>query len=136
MTNINLIEQKINYLKRIFSIIKRYRRFSLKEIQNSDDIKGMIERYLYLLCQATIDLGEMVIGYKKLPQPNRAGDTFDILCEDKIISRPLAEKMHKVVGFRNVLAHDYVEIDYAKLYEILQKDSDDVNEFVLKIKKI
>ena len=77
----------------------------------------------------------MVISHKNLSKPECSGDTFDILFECGIISRSLAEKMRKLVGFRNIIAHNYGKIKLSELYKILQKDSDDINEFALVIKK-
>jgi len=40
-----------------------------------------------------------------------------------------------MTGFRNVLAHAYGEVDFEKLYTVLTKDINDIDEFVKKIKE-
>lgn len=42
--------------------------------------------------------------------------------------------MIKMTGFRNILAHDYGELDFKKVYQILIKDADDIKKFVNIIK--
>jgi len=37
-------------------------------------------------------------------------ETFYILHEEKIISSALAEKMARMAGFRNIIAHDYEKL--------------------------
>jgi len=46
----------------------------------------------------------------------------------------LAEKMIKMVGFRNILAHDYAEINYDIVYDVLQNKLPDIEEFIQQIK--
>lgn len=136
MTNFTVIENKISYLKKYLEIVKNYRKFKKEEIEKDVNIKGMVERYLYLLVQSAIDLAEAVISYKKLRKPTTLSESFTILKEAKIIDHQLEEKLIKMVGFRNVLAHDYTEINYDILYDVLQNKLLDIEEFIFQIEKL
>jgi len=130
MTNLNVIENKISSVRKYLDILEKYKKYSKKEIEDSIDIKGAVERYLYLAIQATIDLGEALISYKKFRKPSTMGEIFYILNEKEIISKDLTEKMIKMTGFRNIIAHDYGKIDYDILYNVLTKNLSDVEEFL------
>ncbi|MFH1900392.1 MAG: DUF86 domain-containing protein [Patescibacteria group bacterium] len=130
MTNLNVIENKISSVRKYLDILEKYKKYSREEIEDSVDIKGAVERYLYLAIQATIDLGEALISYKKLRKPSTMGEIFYILNEKEIISKDLTEKMIKMTGFRNIIAHDYGKIDYDILYNILTKNLSDIEEFL------
>jgi len=134
MTNYIVLENKISSLEKYLNIVKRYKRFSREQIEKDVDIKGMVERYLYLLVQSTIDLAEAVLSFKNLRKPTTFSETFIILEEAKIIEKALAEKMIKMVGFRNILAHDYAEINYDIVYDVLQNRVSDIEEFNEQIK--
>jgi len=134
MTNYIVLENKISSLEKYLNIVKRYKRFSREQIEKDVDIKGMVERYLYLLVQSTIDLAEAVLSFKNLRKPTTFSETFIILEEAKIIEKALAEKMIKMVGFRNILAHDYAEINYDIVYDVLQNRVSDIEEFNKQIK--
>lgn len=135
MTNINILKNKTSQIVKYLKILKRYQKFSKKEVETSDDIRGMVERYLYLLCQATIDLSEAFVAYKKYRQPMSARDSFDILFEERVISQSMREILRGLVGFRNILAHEYADIKYDIVYDVLQKQINDVKKFADKIKK-
>ncbi len=60
-------------------------------------------------------------------------EAFHILNEEDIISNQLTEKMVKMVGFRNVMAHDYEKINYDIVYDVLHKRLKDIEEFIGKI---
>ena len=133
MTNLAIIENKISSVKKYLKILERYKKYSKKEIEEDIDIRGAIERYLYLVSQATIDLAEAVIAYKNFRKPTTMGETFLILNEENIISAELTDKMVKMVGFRNIVVHDYEKINYDIVYEILQRGLKNINDFLKKI---
>lgn len=136
MTNIAVIENKISSIKKYLTILKRYQDLSVKEIEESIDIKGAVERYLYLAIQATINLAEAMISFKNLRKPATMSEAFDILKEEKIISNELNEKMVKMTGFRNIIAHDYEKTDYEIVYNVLHSGMKDVDDFIKQIAKI
>lgn len=136
MTDIDILKRKLSEIEKYFQILKPLKKKSKEVIKKDPITYGAVERYLYLLCQATIDFAEAVISYSNLRKPGSYGEVFEILSEgDGLISRPLSLKMVKMTGFRNVLAHAYGEVDFEKLYTVLTKDIDDIKEFVKKVKE-
>ncbi len=133
MTNLSVIENKISAVKKYLKILERYKRYSKKEIEKNLDIKGAVERYLYLAIQSTIDLSEAVIAFKNFRKPATMGEAFYILNEEGIIESELTEKMVKMTGFRNVIAHDYEKIDYDIVYHVLHQKLKDIELFLKKI---
>lgn len=130
MTSLNVIENKISSIERYLNILKGYQKFSQKEIEGSVDIKGAVERYLYLAIQSTIELAESVIAYKGFRRPSTMSETFRILNEKGIISDELANNMVKMTGFRNVIAHDYEKMNYDIVYDVLCNKLDDIENLV------
>jgi uncharacterized protein YutE (UPF0331/DUF86 family) len=135
MSNIIAIENKISSAKKYSATLKRYKSFTKEKIRNNTDIRGAVERYLYLEAQAVIDLAEAVIAHHDFRKPTTMSEAFYILNEEKIIPDKLTEKLVKMVGFRNVLAHDYEDIDYDIVYNVLQKGLNDIEIFLKIISK-
>ncbi len=133
MTNWAVIENKISAIKRYLKILARYKRYSKEAIAKNLDLRGAVERYLYLVCQATIDLAGAVIADKNFRKPTTMSEGFHILNEEGIIAKRLTEKMVQMTGFRNILAHDYERVDYNILYDILHKRLRDIEEFIRKV---
>ncbi|MEK7635493.1 MAG: DUF86 domain-containing protein [Patescibacteria group bacterium] len=121
-----VIENKISDAKKYLKILERYKKYSKEEILNDIDIKGALERYLYLAAQSVIDLAEAIIAYKKLRKPTTLSDVFYILNEENIISVDLREKMIKMTGFRNAIAHDYAKLNYDIVYNALHYSLNDI----------
>jgi uncharacterized protein YutE (UPF0331/DUF86 family) len=135
MSSVKVIENKISSAKKYLKILQRYKGYSKEEIQNNIDIKGAVERYLYLAVQAAIDLAEAVIAFKSLRKPTTMSEAFYILNEEAFISNKLTKELVKMVGFRNVIAHDYEDIDYDIVCGVLQKGVKDIEGFLDKIRK-
>lgn len=136
MSNLVVIENKISSIRKYLKILDGYKKYSREEIENDLNIKGAVERYLYLAAQATIDLAEAVIAYKKLRKPSTMAESFYILQEEGIISPELTAKMIGMTGFRNTIAHDYEKINYDLVYKIIQQDVKDIDEFIKIVSKI
>jgi len=133
MSNRAIIENKISHIRKYLRILDGYQKYSRKEIEENIDLKGAVERYLYLAVQATIDLSEAAVAYKNFRKPTTMSESFYILNEEKIISNELTEKLVKMTGFRNAVAHDYEKLNYEIVYDVLQNRLKDIEEFIGRI---
>ncbi len=133
MSSIKVIENKISSVKKYLKILQRYKGYKKEEIEGNIDIRGAVERYLYLAVQATIDLAEAVIAYKDFRKPTAMSEAFDILNEERMISAKLTNELGKMVGFRNIITHDYEKLDYKIVYNVLQNGKKDIESFLKKI---
>lgn len=135
MTNLNVIENKISAAKKYLKILEGYKKYSRLEIEKDVNIRGATERYLYLIVQAAIDLAEALISLKGFRKPTTMAESFIILEEERILDKELTEQLVKMVGFRNIIAHDYGEINYDIVYDILHQHLRDIEEFIEKVKE-
>jgi len=135
MTNVDILKRKLSQIQKYFAILKPLRKYEKEKIQNDEIIYGAVERYLYLLCQATIDFAEAVISYADLRKPGTYGEVFEILAEaNGLISKEISFKMKSMSGFRNILAHEYGKVNFEDVYKTLMKEIDDINKFLDEIK--
>ncbi len=130
MSSLSVIEAKISHIQKYLKLLSRYIGFSQKEIQENPDLKGAVERYLYLAVQAALDLGEAVIAFKEFRRPGTYTDVFYILDEENFIPKSLSEKLVNMTKFRNVLAHDYEKVDFGIVYDALKNRLKDIEELL------
>lgn len=130
MSNIAVIETKISHIQKYLKLLERYKKYSQKEIEGNPDLKGAVERYLYLATQATLDLGEAVIAFKEFRRPGTYTEVFYILDEEEFISKDLSEKLVNMTKFRNIIAHDYEKVDFGIVYDALRNRLGDIEEFI------
>lgn len=134
MSTIQVIENKLSGIQKYLSILERYKQYSRQEIEDNVDIRGALERYLYLAVQSVIDCAESVIAYKKFRKPTTLSDTLYILEEEGVLSTEEMQALVPMTGFRNIIAHGYEHIDYDVVYGVLHNKLADIEHFTEKIK--
>jgi uncharacterized protein YutE (UPF0331/DUF86 family) len=88
-----------------------------------------VERSLHLAVEVCLDLAEHLIADHRLPAPETAAGTFDILREAKLIETDLAAALARMARFRNLLVHDYIKLDAGKVFDIATNDVRDLEQF-------
>ena len=131
----------INKITKIESCLKRIGDTytgKLIDLENFD-IQDIVTVNLWRACQAAIDLAMHICMAEKLGAPQTSADAFEFLYNEEIITKEVADKMKKMVGFRNIAAHDYQSLNLNILKNILDHhltDFTDFTSFVLKTVKI
>ena len=94
---------------------ERFSKIDQKQYERDRDIKRSIERWAETMATASIDIGKILIASRKRPIPQ----TYkSILAELSFLDGFAEDVAQKLAGFsdmRNLLAHDYLDIRYAKL---------------------
>lgn len=135
MSNYQELLIRLEKLKEYLKILNSCKKYSLDDFKNNHFLKTSLERYLQLAAQACIDIGEIIISEQKLKNAMFNSEIFEILGQEKIISKKLAINFIKIAKFRNVLVHDYVKVDLNKIYDYLQNDLNDFKDFIKQIAK-
>ena len=134
MSNIDVIESKISFIRDQLVLLEKYKKYSQEEITKEDTLRAAVERYLYLVTQAAIDLAEAVIAHKDFRRPSSYGESFDILHDEGIISPDLRDRLVKMTGFRNIIAHGYTSLKSETVYDVLQNRLVDIEDFIEEVK--
>ena len=80
-------------------------------------------------CEQSIDLANHIIKTQKLGLPKESKESFQILSANKIIPEKLGRSLEKMVGFRNVLIHEYQRLDIALMIDVIEKHLDDLIDY-------
>jgi len=123
-------------------ILKRFKKMdsllqNLNEIKKKEEENFISNYLLYLSAQRAletcinicIDIGNHILSLNKNGIPETYSEIFIELSKLGIIDKSLEEKLIKMTKFRNLLGHLYMDIDNKKIYEILQENLEDFNEF-------
>lgn len=80
-------------------------------------------------CEAALDMGQHLIRRERLGVPQSARDVFALLARGKWISAELADKLKRMVGFRNIAVHDYQALQLPILTKIVEAHLDELLEY-------
>ncbi len=120
MAKPNVIYKRLQKLDEYLAILRSLQQYDLPELLENPERYGSVERFLHLTIEAINDLGNHVIADDDLGKVNWYSDIPRILAENGLIDDALSETWIKMVGFRNILVHDYVDIDHVIVHNVLQ----------------
>jgi len=72
---------------------------------------------------------DLVIIEENLEKPDSRMEEISLLYNSGIISEKMAQKLEDIVKFRNILVHEYGEIDKKKVYKNFLSKMEDFEEF-------
>lgn len=76
-------------------------------------------------CEAALDMGHHLIRSDRQGVPQSVRDVFTLLAQAGRIERPLAERLQRMVGFRNIAVHDYQTLQLPITIAIIEKHLDE-----------
>lgn len=86
-------------------------------------------------CEASIDLAMHVVRRRRLGVPQETRDAFRLLQESGVIPAELADRLMRMVGFRNVAIHDYRRLDLQIVKSVVTSRLDDFLAFAATLLK-
>jgi len=125
-----LITKKLSRLREYLKYLKTIREISLETFLSDFKERGAAERYLQLAIETIIDVGNEIISILQLRRPERYREIPHILAENDIIPKEFADRIAKMIGFRNILVHDYATIDRTLEYQFLKTRLSDFELFM------
>ena len=84
-------------------------------------------------CEQCIDLANYTIKTRKLGLPKESRESFRLLAEHGIIPGHISASLERMVGFRNVLVHQYQKLDISVMVDVIENRLDDLLEFTDRI---
>lgn len=80
-------------------------------------------------CEQAIDLANHLVRQYKLGLPKSAGNSFELLARQKLIPTALANRLKRMIGFRNMAVHEYQDINTDILVAVISHSSSDLLRF-------
>lgn len=130
----NGIEERLEKLIICVKKLERFKGLDLLQTKEHSDERDIIERNFEIAAECCIDIASKIISLEGYPKPVDAHGTFITLGENGVLPEKLARKIAPLAGFRNILVHEYLKIDWNEVKENLA-NLGDLEEFVRWVKK-
>ena len=124
----NTLNKLITYLEEMISQLEE-KQVTEQKLQSDADLLFSIEHRLHTAIEAIINISEHIVAGLNLGHVDYAKDTFKVLSKEGIISKDLTERLEKAADMRNILIHQYFEIDVRKIADAATSDLKDLREF-------
>lgn len=127
MVDHNIIIKKINAIKHNIKRIEQYKDVTFEQFLGNDDIKDIVTHNLFILLQHLIDIGTHIISDENMKEPVFLSDIADILANENVLDDSLVKPMKSMIGLRNIIAHEYGDIDFKIIHRIITSNLNDIN---------
>src|SRR5262249_2299096 len=123
------VEARLRRLEHVVRRLKRYRARGDDRIRDDEDLQWLVERRLQLACGIVRDVGNHVlVGAFGRPSETYE-DILTGLAAERVIDPELRSELAGLGGFRNVLVHDYLDLDIDRVLEALQQGPERFKRF-------
>lgn len=115
-----LLLRKLAELEKNLGQIREYTNITIEQYSSDWKVQRIIERTLQIMIETCVDISGHIISDKGYRIPKSYADTFRILYEENILDKELFEIMEKMAKFRNIVVHNYDEVDASIVVNILK----------------
>lgn len=129
MVDRDLVLRKLADVERYLGELGEYRGLDVAAYTSDWKTQRIVERTLHLAVEACMDIADHIVADRRLPVPESAAATFAVLAEAGVLDPELGRTLGRMVGFRNILVHDYARLDPAILLRVLKVDLADIERF-------
>lgn len=130
-----LIENRLLELEKYYRTLLPLKCYSVKELSEDLGKKWAVEHGLQLSIQLLLDIGNHILAGLGISDIEEYRDIVSRLGREEIIPKEFAERISGMAGLRNLLVHEYMEIDPERLQYFLTSHLDDFKQFAAFIKE-
>lgn len=124
-----VVEQKLESLRRCLQRVETKCPQDADTLATDFDLQDIVSLNLSRAVQLCVDIGAHLISGLNVTPPDTMGQTFDILAQAGVLDTPLALRLKKAVGFRNIAIHNYDAINWHIVHTIVNHHMTDFLAF-------
>lgn len=132
-----MVQARIGKIREYVALLRKIRGTADEQRFVKDPlVYGNAERYLQLAIQAVLDISNHIVADMNLSLPADSTELFELLTKHKVLPIRLSKKLTPMAGFRNILVHEYLEIDRRRVYRVLMNDLGDFEKFIKAVSRL
>ncbi len=121
MVSPEVIRKRLRLLEGYLQRLRRIQRENDRErFLGDSDQQALAEHYLRLAIEAIIDVGQHIIASSAWESAEDYAAVFQILAKHGVLPKELLVRLEGMAGFRNLLVHDYAEVDPVRVFDVVQ----------------
>ena len=128
--NLDLLRLRAQEIRRAVSVLAGYSNLSREEFVSDQMVVDVAKYRLLVAIEAAASMCTHIAARQLGEAPSSYAQCFQVLASSGIISPELAERLAAMARFRNLLAHVYAEVDDSRVWEVLQSDLGDLENYL------
>ncbi len=124
-----VIQRRLADMDRKLTILRRYSGMSPEEFNSDSGRILAVQHALQTLIQAILDIAIQILTDRAVGRMETYGSVLESLADEKIISSELIQRLRGMIGFRNILVHEYTTVDEEQVKHFMRTRLDDFHLF-------
>lgn len=133
MIDLDLVRRKLSRLNMYLDKLKPIAEHTFSEYLSDFYMKTSAERLIQLTVECASDINSHVVIESGRRPPEDYSSSFMKAAEVGLVTHELANKLKGSGGMRNIIVHEYIDIDDRKIYEILPTAISDFKEYIRQV---
>lgn len=133
MVNPGVILRRTEQIEKHLEKLRPFISMSYDTFVKDEVAQDVVEYNLFQIVNHLIDILQHVVVDEEYGFPETAYDAAQILLQREILTQEDVEVFKKMVGFRNVVGHDYINVDKEIVYNILAQGEKDIRSLLTRI---
>jgi uncharacterized protein YutE (UPF0331/DUF86 family) len=129
LVNKDLARTKLGYIATNLAILDTKKSVSEPEFLLSTDLQYVVLHAMQPAIQAALDLATHIIADEGWDVPERSGDAFLTLGAKGVLDLELSQRLRTMASFRNLIVHEYADINLKAVFKIWRESLDDLRQF-------
>lgn len=125
----DVIRRRLGHILDAVDVLSEYRMITVQELTTDVKRAWAIERGLQLCVQAVLDIAAHIVAASGSSVGDEYRDHIVALGQLNVLPAEFAERIAPMAGFRNILVHEYLDVDVNEVHRALTDGLDDLIEF-------
>jgi uncharacterized protein YutE (UPF0331/DUF86 family) len=123
----------MGHLQRSVTRLREKQGVDLQGFLRDRDLQDIVLLNLQTAIQSCVDMATHIIAEENWELPGSLAGLFDLLGEKKVIDEETRDIMRAMAGFRNLIVHEYAELDRGKVFNVFTRCLGDFDRFLADI---
>jgi len=130
MVDVAAVRNRLNALEEYVARLESKRQLSYEQMLTDWVTYYAIQRMFQMASQAAIDLAGHILSADYTRRVDDYHAAILALGGEGVLPKEFAQRFADLARFRNVLVHEYLVVDPAKVYQFLQTGLDDFRMYI------
>lgn len=128
MTDSEVVRERRRALRTYIEVLRTFADTTLEVLEHNFERRWAVLHGLQLAIECVQDISAHLVAGRHLGSPTNHTEAIDLLSEGEVLPRDLAVRIRRMPGFRNVIVHEYLRVDLARVLHYLSH-LEDFEEF-------
>lgn len=132
--NISLVKRRVEEIKKAVNGLRSLASVGKDGFISDPNTCDAAKYRLILAIESAVSICNHIAARIGKKVPESYADCFLVLGDIGVISKGLSERLARMAKFRNLLVHLYWQVDDEKIFDIIQNDLQDLEEYIRELK--